>query len=87
MTQHAPDQPDEQQEDDQAADEPELLEQNGEGEVGRLNGQQVRRAAPSVRPLPKMPPEPTAICACATWKPAPCGIGSGIEEREERSCW
>ena len=64
----APDQRDEQQEHDDRPDEPELLGRTANTKSVACTGSSPSAFwAPFVSPLPKKPPEPTAICDWSSW--------------------
>ena len=42
---------------------------------------------PFVRPLPTSPPDPTAIWAWWSWKPAPWMSGAALKKASRRAFW
>ena len=86
---HAPQQQDEQQEQDDAADEPELLGQRGEHEVGRLDRQEVALRLGAVRQAlakRRRPIRPRSAPGRAG-SPAPWMSGFVSMNEESRSFW
>ena len=68
MIEAARDQQQVEHEQDQVADQAELLGEDGEDEVGVRSGMKSRWACvPSSQPLPSKPPEPTAIVDWMMW--------------------
>ena len=60
------------------ADQPELLTDHREDEVGvRLRAGRTSSACSAPSPTPNTPPEPKAINDCTSWKPLPAGRSMG----------